>query len=354
MTDIKDTNNINDMLDKLTIISLKRVELSINELKYFIPEIQRQQCDEHVNKIYNMQRTFYDKNGFYLINNSISIVIIGEKEYLIDGMHRVAAYHKLREENGCDKPILIHVDYYTCKSDADVDILYKYVNTSMPNLVSHMSINNAKILEYIINFFNKTFKHYIKTSNRPHKPYISLSKIIDYIKENNIIERANIKSGSEFTDRINELNNFYHTLPDMQFRLWECEKALETHEKIRKMPNNLYFGLYSANEWLERIVESYQYNIPYNKIHHFSATHKIHITPELKKKVWNSSLCIGTCYCCDKEIAITEFECGHIIPRSAGGPTSLENLRPICRKCNSDMGTRNLEYYKQLIIQQRI
>ena len=41
-----------------------------------------------------------------------------------------------------------------------------------------------------------------------------------------------------------------------------------------------------------------------------------------------------------------DFECGHIIPYSQGGPTSLENLRPVCKGCNRSMGTTNMLDYK--------
>jgi hypothetical protein len=34
------------------------------------------------------------------------------------------------------------------------------------------------------------------------------------------------------------------------------------------------------------------------------------------------------------------FEVGHDIPRSKGGLTTLDNLRPICAQCNKSMGNR--------------
>lgn len=32
------------------------------------------------------------------------------------------------------------------------------------------------------------------------------------------------------------------------------------------------------------------------------------------------------------------FEVGHNIPESKGGPTTIDNLRPICSQCNKSMG----------------
>jgi HNH endonuclease len=55
------------------------------------------------------------------------------------------------------------------------------------------------------------------------------------------------------------------------------------------------------------------------------------------------------CWCCKSHlINMFEFEAGHVHPRSAGGADTVENLRPICRPCNSSMGTMNLFDFQKL------
>jgi 5-methylcytosine-specific restriction endonuclease McrA len=41
---------------------------------------------------------------------------------------------------------------------------------------------------------------------------------------------------------------------------------------------------------------------------------------------------------CSNTISVFDWEAGHNIPESKGGKTSLENLRPICSRCNKSMG----------------
>ena len=54
----------------------------------------------------------------------------------------------------------------------------------------------------------------------------------------------------------------------------------------------------------------------------------------------------GICQCCKTTpIHSTNFDCGHIISEKNGGKVHLENLRPICRTCNSSMGTQNMDDY---------
>lgn len=54
----------------------------------------------------------------------------------------------------------------------------------------------------------------------------------------------------------------------------------------------------------------------------------------------------GICQCCKTTpIHSTNFDCGHIISEKCGGNIHLDNLKPICRTCNSSMGTQNMEEY---------
>ena len=73
------------------------------------------------------------------------------------------------------------------------------------------------------------------------------------------------------------------------------------------------------------------------------------IPPILREKVWLNffKTIEGYCYCCNNPISIRSFHCGHIIAEHNGGLTCLENLVPICKSCNSSMGTTNLYAYKE-------
>lgn len=43
---------------------------------------------------------------------------------------------------------------------------------------------------------------------------------------------------------------------------------------------------------------------------------------------------------CANTITVFDFQSGHNIPESKGGPTDLTNLVPICARCNLSMGDR--------------
>jgi hypothetical protein len=43
---------------------------------------------------------------------------------------------------------------------------------------------------------------------------------------------------------------------------------------------------------------------------------------------------------CENMMTVYDFQAGHNIPESRGGETTLDNLKPICSRCNLSMGDR--------------
>jgi len=69
---------------------------------------------------------------------------------------------------------------------------------------------------------------------------------------------------------------------------------------------------------------------------------KIRIPVALREQVWihfNGRKFEKKCYIrwCKNKINVFDFQVGHNIPESKGGPTTLENLRPVCSRCNQSM-----------------
>ena len=70
---------------------------------------------------------------------------------------------------------------------------------------------------------------------------------------------------------------------------------------------------------------------------------KLKIPKALREQVWihfNGKQYNSKCYVrwCKNKVDVFNFQVGHNIPESKGGPTVLENLRPICSRCNLSMG----------------
>ncbi len=71
--------------------------------------------------------------------------------------------------------------------------------------------------------------------------------------------------------------------------------------------------------------------------------HKKKIPKAVREQVWLQKA--GKCFetkCktswCQNKITVFDFQCGHDIPESKGGSTTVANLWPICSRCNLSMG----------------
>jgi 5-methylcytosine-specific restriction endonuclease McrA len=67
------------------------------------------------------------------------------------------------------------------------------------------------------------------------------------------------------------------------------------------------------------------------------------IPKALAEQVWISQMghqFEGKCRVswCKNRINAFDYECGHNVPESKGGKTTLDNLIPICARCNRSMG----------------
>ena len=74
------------------------------------------------------------------------------------------------------------------------------------------------------------------------------------------------------------------------------------------------------------------------------------IPKTIKNDSWNKYVGkqIGTtkCFCCNTvEINQSNFEAGHIISEFNGGPITVDNILPICGKCNRSMGKTNMDEF---------
>jgi hypothetical protein len=71
---------------------------------------------------------------------------------------------------------------------------------------------------------------------------------------------------------------------------------------------------------------------------------KATIPKALREQVWLKQMgrvFEGKCptIWCQNKITVFNFESGHNIPESKGGPTTIENLIPLCGNCNKSMAS---------------
>lgn len=123
------------------------------------------------------------------------------------------------------------------------------------------------------------------------------------------------------------------------------------------MNNELKLLTEQCNKEIDEIKKIYKLKKQEVRERYKNKTKKQHIPKKLKNMIWDKYVGkekgVGLCYCCSEEIDSKNFEAGHIIPEAKGGPTNVDNLRPICSCCNKSMGTQNMDEFKQKYMNQR-
>jgi len=79
------------------------------------------------------------------------------------------------------------------------------------------------------------------------------------------------------------------------------------------------------------------------------ASAKAKIPKALREQVWLKHM--GKAYeakCtttwCQNRMSVFDFQVGHCVPESKGGATAVDNLVPLCSRCNLSMGSQYTTY----------
>jgi len=212
--------------------------------------------------------------------------------------------------------------------------------------------------------------------------------IISTIQSRTIISNDKTTTSQNFKEKLEKLQKILNKIKPLQkysskmyisFILGLLHLWTKSNQDVREICEKEEFLLDFAKESLDNkshnhstlnngpqtkvFIESFNLfnNCFYSKIDLYSpkvgisssisnAYKKQPIPSGVKTDVWNKYIGIEIgetkCLCCGlNSITQREFHTGHIIPERHGGSSNIDNLRPICMKCNSSMGTQNMINY---------
>ena len=113
----------------------------------------------------------------------------------------------------------------------------------------------------------------------------------------------------------------------------------------------MYFYLKGYWNKKKEVIDTSSYDNFVNKIKDDGYIKNINSkNAKIRLKLWYETYGntrYANCYCCDKSMELNDpaWHCGHILSRKNGGTFDLSNLKPICVKCNLDMGIQNMYQY---------
>ena len=298
-------NTINEINENKTNIPLRNSELAITRNLYFdilmgiTNELRNNQ--ETINESNNFQNNIV--NGFQTVQNSSAMT-----PFLTNSINMIMGFSTKSKEVISDYLDIILSESFKINNSSNRTRLY-FRKIQLEIFLRWNKTTSNDYNEDIIEFNNLVSKYQINYSN-----HIDLFQIISLL--------CNINN-----DSILEIISFY-------------EKLLKKYEKYDKLKNKL-----SSKKDESKKDESKKDEKKVKKP-------KEKIPVSVKNTLWSlhfPNVLEGKCKCCQTEtITRNNFDCGHIISEKNGGYIKLENLKPICRACNSSMGVMNMtEYMKK-------
>ncbi len=302
-----------------------------------IPNIQRIRDDDKVNEIVAYQQLKLKQTGACNFIGSINIHYCAENQqlYLVDGQHRFEAIKQISKSIS----IPVCVEVVKVSTIQELKENYNMINKNTP-LPEFPDTIDKTIPESVANYYKQRYPDIWSNSMRPRRPNI----YFNYFQEalGVLVDRMEIGTAQELQIILDEHNG----------KLSRVIRADVSEKQIRKCAESgLYFGLYShvsdeyRYDWVREILNVEKAVVQCPKT-------KRAVPKKVRDDSWNKY--VGTdkgeapCLCCRTyTISKSEFHAGHVISEAKGGPTTVENIRPICGGCNLSMGTRDMREFIQ-------
>lgn len=287
----------------------------------------------------------FNKNpNFLRYKNKIVIGILNNTYYILDGQHRMEMVRQIGEMEE-----ELQFCWYSFTTEQGMRELFTSINKD--SYKNQWFINSDDFKQIKITEFNRELKTYCKE-------YFAKKKT----------EKGKIYTIEEFTEKLNELDFFndsekpaldYYKLikekNDNFCNLFDYTTQFEINKKsfykdeYKNVENKIVMSLKNNNflEWLKTEKKP---------IHKFTKNKKEAIPQSLRKKVWEEHFKTETKHKCPISWCDTilnnsiknGWQAGHIRSEDNGGETKLENLKPICKSCNCEMGTKNWDTYDKI------
>jgi len=324
--------------------------LNLNN-KFIKPNYQGSLDQDKIEQMYNS----YLKNPHYLkFKDNIIIGVINNKFYIIDGQHRYQLAIKLFEEKDIEDYLIFC--YYELKDEREACKLYEELNkdSSKNKLYIDCSLFEKIRVDQLKKILKLNCQEYFaKRKSKRGKKYC-IEEFIDELIKISYIKKFN-NAKQIFIDLINKNNIFYK----------ECRYEIEFNK------NKNIFYVDEGKNITDKFIMSLKGNnfidyLIFNSDKNFQPFHrkkmrKKTITRKIRLAVWSnyySNKLDQTHICpirnCRNKITVNDFSCGHIISEYNGGDVSLKNLKPLCKPCNSAMGSNNWFDYEKNIFSEEI
>ena len=355
---------VSDECCGVKIISMETIVQYVEKGVIITPRFQREIQEDKVMSIVEEYERLFKSNQNYFIKHgyTLSLCKLGEKKelYLIDGQHRLEAM-KYLTENEYSGDVIVRIQ--VCKTLTDMKRDFKLLNSNSNMPIMYTDFENEFLQHTLFKVKQNLKREYIDMFNRnkngsktqTHRMHLdTFLELIEPEKVKHLYEASQKDIGDyKFLEKmIRRVNR----LVKEKFEEFQQNQQLDYYIKSKDMKivhgKQFYLSLDNVI-WVDELFhlgdETEEY-VPQIKVKPIEYK-KQKIPKSLQRKVVSSHFedesHVAPCFVCSTQINRDNVSIGHIVPEYLGGKTVEDNLRCICKSCNSSMGIENMLVFKQ-------
>ena len=331
-------------------------------------KVQRLLDPEHIGRMVEEQAADYARYGCFSLLQSVTLARVGEKEgceaTVIDGQHRIKAFEALAARGLPVAEAVVPVVTYWLADEAELLEFYRRINQHRPVHPLEVTPDWAAVYRGICDGLCRLYGPFFRVGAEHagcRRPHVSLDRFMSYARRRGLAEelRAACVDAGRFVERVEALNDHLRgVLEEGQVTAKDARvyhRCTELTAGSATVP--CFLGMFRQFEWVEialRLARAGGAPLA-ETLAGFTLNRFEKPTPRVPKalrlRVWekrNPGALHGGCYVCATHLTYDNMQCGHVVAHIFGGPSSFENLEPVCSACNLDMGVMDLEAYRAL------
>lgn len=293
------------------------------------------QTDIDESKVEQMVQSYLKNSDYFIFKNKIIVAVINEKLYLIDGQHRYEMIKQLYINHDIDDSL--YICYFNVNSDEEMRKLFFEINMDSYKNQQYITLDEFTLNNYDLckAYLEKEYGRFFSRTKNTNKYIYTITEFLEILVNKKYFDNNNFE---KFINNLNKKNKLFYKLISYQDYIIENEKNFYVgeHDNIK----NRFIVSLKNNNFIDYFLKDDI--IP----DHILKNKKQKIQPKLRIEVWKKEFGDndeGNCPLCSCIINIEKngFHCSHIISEKNGGKIELDNLRPLCERCNLKMGKNN-------------
>lgn len=326
-----------------------------------VPEIQ---VSLNETKVENIVKTWLQKPHYILTERPIIIGVIKVDDdddvefYLLDGQHRMHSAYDIYKNHNTNNQM--KCTFVELEDNHEMEELFVIVNDDSKK--NNYFCKSDKFERKLINNFKEIIKNKYKdcyrNKSRKDSHIMSVSEFIENIVDNEIFKDFEVLPNIDFfITKLEKCHNeYFNKLNYLELKDHPDAFYPEEQQIIKNNKNCMFFKNNNFREAFSDFLSEKIMNVKHNY-----KKMRESITSKFKKDVWKKhydSAKIGKCpvVLCKNTMSQKDFMCGYLQSFKNGGCISLDNIKPICEKCNKEMNGMNwidyekcrlYEYYKK-------